>query len=65
MAGLGNRLVGKLDTANVLGLRHLVLLDPYRPVPSYVERILKGAKPADLPVQSPAKNRAVSARRWG
>jgi hypothetical protein len=30
MAGLGNRLVGKLDTANVLGLRHLALLDPYQ-----------------------------------
>ena len=31
------------------------LLDLYRRVPSYVHRILNGARPADLPVQSPAK----------
>jgi putative ABC transport system substrate-binding protein len=31
------------------------LLDLYRRTPSYVDRILKGAKPAELPVQSPAK----------
>jgi putative ABC transport system substrate-binding protein len=31
------------------------LLDLYRRVPFYVDRILKGAKPAELPVQSPAK----------
>jgi len=31
------------------------LLDLYRRVPSYVDRILQGAKPADLPVQAPAK----------
>ena len=31
------------------------LLDQYRQVASYVDRILRGEKPADLPVQQPAK----------
>ena len=31
------------------------LLDLYRRTPFYVDRILKGATPAELPVQSPAK----------
>jgi putative ABC transport system substrate-binding protein len=31
------------------------LLDLYRRVPSYVDRILRGAKPAELPVQTPTK----------
>jgi putative ABC transport system substrate-binding protein len=31
------------------------LLDLYRRTPSYVDRILRGARSADLPVQMPAK----------
>jgi ABC-type uncharacterized transport system substrate-binding protein len=31
------------------------VLDLYRRTPSYVDRILRGSKPADLPVQAPSK----------
>ena len=30
-------------------------IDPYRRVASYLDRVLKGEKPADLPVQEPSK----------
>jgi len=39
------------------------VLDLYRRAPSYVHRILNGSRPADLPVQSPAKIELVINRR--
>ena len=46
-------------TAGGLASYGLDTIEPYRRAASYVDRILRGVKPADLPVQAPVKYETI------
>jgi putative ABC transport system substrate-binding protein len=50
---------GMIVVAGALPQRHRDLIIAVRRAASYVDRILKGEKPADLPVQAPTKYELV------
>ena len=55
-SGLSDRLFA---TGGGLSPTGLICVDQYRRAAGYVDRILKGEKPADLPVQAPTKYELV------
>jgi putative tryptophan/tyrosine transport system substrate-binding protein len=53
------RAVGGLISYGPMCWMGRCVLDQYRRVAAYIDRILKGEKPADLPVQAPTKYELV------